>query len=80
MIRVLRAMACAVAVTCPLVLGGCAGVPAAAVVLGVQAALAVAGSSYCTATTAEARRAVQARLTGGIAAIDCRNTGHAGTE
>jgi hypothetical protein len=46
-------------------------VPAAAVVLGAQAALAAASETYCTQTTAEAKRAVRAELTGGVAVVRC---------
>lgn len=67
-----RAAACAVAVSCLFALGGCAGIPAATVVLGAQAALAAASSAYCTSTTAQAKQAMRDRLTGGIAVIPCR--------
>ena len=71
MTRPLRAAACAVAVSCLLLLGACASVPAAAVVLGAQAALVAASETYCTQTTAEAKRAVRAELTGGVAVVRC---------
>lgn len=71
MTRYLRAVACAVAVPCLLSLGACAGIPAATVVLGAQAALAAASSTYCAATTGEAKQAVRDRLTGGVAVIPC---------
>lgn len=76
MTRALRAAVCAVAVTCFFALGGCAGVPAAAVVLGAQAALAAASGSYCTTTTAQAKQMVRTRLTGGVAVIACPAPAH----
>lgn len=72
MTRHLRAAACAAVLSCLPALGGCAGVPAATVVLGAQAALAAASSAYCSATTEAAKQAVRAELTGGIAVIPCR--------
>jgi len=71
MTRPLPAAACAVALSCLLGLGGCAGVPTAAVVLGAQAALAAASETYCTQTTDEAKRAVRAELTGGVSVVRC---------
>ncbi|MEQ9329981.1 hypothetical protein [Thalassobaculum sp.] len=72
MTRVIRAAAFAVAVLCLPALGGCAGIPVATVVLGAQAALAAASSTYCSSTTAQAKAAVRDRLTGGVPVIPCR--------
>lgn len=71
MTRALRAAATAVAVSIPVALGGCAGVPAATVVLGAQAALAAASDAYCASTSEQAKRAVRDRLTGGIPVLPC---------
>lgn len=71
MTRPLRTAARAAALACLLALGGCAGIPVATVVLGAQAALAAASSSYCASTTAQAKQAVRDRLTGGVPVIPC---------
>ncbi|MEQ9330254.1 hypothetical protein [Thalassobaculum sp.] len=61
----------AVALACLVALSGCAGIPAATVVLATQAGLAAASNAYCSGTTDDAKRAVRDRLTGGVAVIPC---------